>query len=105
MLSQKSNIYNMKYEDLIKISDPYKVYIKFKKMYPSNSEIKISTRKDKKYMIYNPDNGKWFHFGSKMSDWTRHGDTRRRINFLIRNQRWADSDIYSAAYASYNLLW
>ena len=95
----------MKYEDLIKISDPYKVYIKFIETYPCDSEIKISTRKDKKYMIYNPDKGKWFHFGSTMEDYTKHQDQQRRINFLIRNQRWADSDIYSAAYASYNLLW
>jgi hypothetical protein len=95
----------MKYEDLIKISDPYKVYIKFIETYPCDSEIKISTRKDKKYMIYNPDKGKWFHFGSTMEDYTKHQDQQRRINFLIRNQRWAEADMYSAAYASYNLLW
>jgi hypothetical protein len=47
----------MKYEDLIKISDPYKVYIKFKEIYPCVSHIAISTRKNKKYMIYNPENG------------------------------------------------
>ena len=95
----------MKYEDLIKISDPYKVYIKFIETYPCDSEIKISTRKDKKYMIYNPDKGKWFHFGSTMEDYTKHQDQQGRINFLIRNQRWAERDMYSAAYASYNLLW
>ena len=95
----------MKYEDLIKISDPYKLYIKFIETYPCDSEIKISTRKDKKYMIYNPEKGKWFHFGSKMEDMTRHGDTTRQIKFLIRNQRWAEADMYSAAYSSYYLLW
>ena len=56
-------------------------------------------------MIYNPDKGKWFHFGSTMEDYTKHQDQQRRINFLIRNQRWAEADMYSAAYASYNLLW
>jgi len=96
----------MKYEDLIKISDPYKVYIKFKETYPCDSEIKISTRKDKKYMIYNPENGKWFHFGSSnYSDYTKHKDQQRRINFLIRNQRWSEAYMYSAAYSSYYLLW
>ena len=96
----------MKYEDLIKISDPYKVYIKFIETYPCDSKIKISTRKDKKYMIYNPENGKWFHFGSSdYSDYTKHKDQQGRINFLIRNQRWAEADMYSAAYASYYLLW
>ena len=95
----------MKYEDLVLISDPYKVYSKFKKIYPRDSDIKISTRKNKKYMIYDPNIKKWFHFGSTMTDWTRHGDTRRRINFLRRNKRWADADMYSSAYASYILLW
>ena len=95
----------MKYEDLIKISDPYKVYIKFKEIYPCDSEIKISTRKNKKYMIYNPEKDKYIHFGSTMEDYTKHQDQQGRINFLIRNQRWAEADMYSAAYASYYLLW
>jgi len=52
-----------------------------------------------------PEINEWFHFGSTMSDYTRHGDTKRRIIFLRRNAKWADADIYSAAYASYYLLW
>jgi hypothetical protein len=56
-------------------------------------------------MIYNPENGKWFHFGSTMEDYTKHQDQQRRINFLIRNQRWAEADMYTSAYASYYLLW
>jgi hypothetical protein len=95
----------MKYEDLIKISDPYTVYTKFKKIYPSDSDIRISTRKTKKYMIYGPNIKKWFHFRSTMSDYTRLGDTKKQINFLRRNKPWADADIYTLAYASYYLLW
>ena len=95
----------MKYEDLIKISDPYKVYIKFKETYPCDFHIAISTRKNKKYIIYNPEKDKYIHFGSTMEDYTKHNDQQRRIHFLIRNQRWAESDMYSAAYASYTLLW
>jgi len=96
----------MKYEDLIKISDPYKVHIKFKETYPCDSEIRISTRKDKKYMIYNPENGKWFHFGSSnYSDYTKHKNQQRRIIFLIRNAKWTERDMYSPAFASYTLLW
>ena len=56
-------------------------------------------------MIWDSDKEKWFHFGSTMSDWTRNGDTKRRTNFLRRNKKWAESDIYTPAYASYNLLW
>ena len=94
----------MKYEDLMKISDPYTVYTQFKSIYPCDSHIVISTRNNKKYMIYVPHLDKYIHFGSTMEDYTKHKDTRRRINFLIRNQKWADADIYSAAYASYTLL-
>ena len=71
----------MKYEDLILISDPYTVYTKFEKIYPSDSEIRISTRENKKYMIYDPNIKKWFHFGSTMTDYTFHRDLQRRINF------------------------
>jgi len=95
----------MKYEDLIKISDPYTVYTKFKKIYPCDSEIRISTRKNKKYMIYVPHLDKYIHFGSTMEDYTRHTDKKRRMNFLRRNAKWADADIYTPAYASYTLLW
>ena len=95
----------MKYEDLVLISDPYTVYTKFKKIYPRDSDIKISTRKNKKYMIYDIEKHKWFHFGSTMEDYTFHRNLQRRTNFLRRNKKWAESDIYTPAYASYTLLW
>ena len=56
-------------------------------------------------MIYDTDKEIWFHFGSNMSDYTRHGNTQRRTNFLRRNKKWAESDIYTPAYASYTLFW
>ena len=37
----------MKYQDLVKISNPVIVNKKFKETYPCDSQIKISTRKDK----------------------------------------------------------
>ena len=95
----------MKYEDLVLNSDPYTVYTKFKKICPCDSDIKISTRENKKYMIYDPNIKKWFHFGSTMEDYTFHKDLQRRLKFKTRNRRWADADIYSSAYASYNLSW
>ena len=45
-------------------------------------------------MIYDTDNGKWFHFGSTMEDYTFHRDLQRRLKFKTRNKRWAESDIY-----------
>ena len=53
----------MKYDDLIKISDPFIVYNKFKQIYPCNSELRIPSKKNRKYKIWNPKNEKWFHFG------------------------------------------
>ena len=95
----------MKLEGLIEISNPYTVYTKFKKIFPRDSEIKISTRKNKKYMIYDPNIKKWFYFGSTMTDYTFRRDLQRRLKFKTRNRRWADADIYTPAYASYYLLW
>ena len=65
----------------------------------------IQRMKNKKYMIYDPEKDKYIHFGSTMEDYTKHQDQQRRINFLIRNQRWAEADMYTSAYASYYLLW
>ena len=56
-------------------------------------------------MIYDTNIKKWFHFGSTMEDYTKHKDKHRRINFFIRNQKWAEADMYTAAHASYYLLW
>ena len=95
----------MKYDDLIKISDPFIVYNKFKQIYPCDSDLGISTRKNKKYMIWDPEKEKWFHFGSTMEDYSFHGDIKRRDNFLRRNHKWKDANIYTPAYASYTLLW
>jgi hypothetical protein len=94
----------MKYQELVKISDPKIVYIKFIKLYPPESHIKISNRAGKKYAIFNPHAQKYFHFGSTMPDFTRHKDIERRSKFLKRNNRWKYSDMYTPAHASYFLL-
>ena len=65
----------------------------------------VSTRKDKKYMIKNPQ-GKWVHFGQwGAEDATKHKDTIRINNFKKRNAKWANSPKWSPAYLSYYLLW
>ena len=53
----------MKYQELVKISDPAIVYRKFINLYPPESHIKISNRAGKKYAIFNPHTQKYFHFG------------------------------------------
>jgi len=68
------------------------------------NQVHESSRKDKKYMVF--DGNKMVHFGQMgFEDYTKHGDEKRRSNFMKRNHRWANSPIYSPAWLSYNLLW
>ena len=56
-------------------------------------------------MIIEPYTNKMIHFGSTMADYTFHKDEKRRSNFLKRNARWRDLNMFSPAYLSYKLLW
>ena len=96
----------MKLEELSKISNPKEVYRKFKDNgYDEYTNIYVSTRKDKKYMIIEPYTNKMIHFGSTMADYTFTKDEKKRSNFLKRNARWRDLNMFSPAYLSYKLLW
>ena len=89
-------------------SNPQIVFQKAKRMYGDDVEIKLSTRKDKKYMLLNPNNNKWIHFGTMkppMEDYTKHKDKLRRDKFRIRNKKWANQDEYTPSFMSYWLLW
>ena len=67
--------------------------------------VQVSTRKDKKYMVINP-NGNKIHFGAwGMEDFTKHKDKERRMNFQKRNKKWATASKWSPAFLSYALLW
>ena len=93
-----------KEEDIKLYSNPDKVYKDAKKLYGKDIEFDISTRKDKKYMIFY--NGRWVHFGQMgYEDWTRHRNEQRRQAFRIRNKKWANSPKWSASFLSYHLLW
>lgn len=68
--------------------------------------IYYSTRKDKKYMIINPDTHKRVYFGQMgYEDFTKHLDYNRRHQFRQRNASWASAPKYSPAWLSYYLLW
>lgn len=93
-------------ENIELYSNPKTVLLRAKKMYGPDVEIDYSTRKDKKYMILNPNTNKWVHFGLMgYEDYTKHKDKLRRELFLIRNAKWSKSDEYSPSYLSYHLLW
>ena len=87
-------------------TNPNKVFQNAKRIYGNNVQIKLSTRKDKKYVLLNPDTNTWVHFGQKgYQDYTKHQDNKRRQLFKIRNQKWAEHDLYTPGFLSYSLLW
>lgn len=91
-----------KINELSKYSD-FDLVKKMGRKYGIN-DIKISTRKDKKYMILH--DGKLIHFGQMgYEDYTKHRDLHRAELFKKRNAKWADAEKYSPAFLSYYLLW
>jgi len=93
----------MKESELRKISNPERVFKKFKKL-GLGGTIHISNLKDKKYYVMTPE-GRKVQFGSRMEDYTYHRDKQRRDNFKSRNRKWKTAYKYSPAYLSYHLLW
>ncbi len=61
--------------------------VKKKARYYNLNPIYASTRKNKKYMVF--DGNKWIHFGAMgYSDFTKNHDTTRRNAFRSRNRAW-----------------
>jgi hypothetical protein len=92
--------------DIELVSNPRRVFKNAIKIYGDDVEFDFSTRKDKKYMIKDPNNNKWVHFGSiDYEDFTKHNDKERLKKFRQRNHKWANMPKYSSGYMSYHLLW
>ena len=75
----------------------------------SDAKIFMSTRKDKKYRIYDKNSDKWIHFGQLgYEDYTKHKDSSRRTNYLARSKSirgdWKKNK-YSSNNLSIHLLW
>lgn len=84
-------------------SDPEKVQQKANKF---GLDIKLSTRKNKKYMFLHPETKRWIHFGDlNYEDYTKHMNENRRRLFSIRNRDWENAERYSPRWASWNLTW
>ena len=91
-----------KLDKLREYSDPE--YVMWKAQELGYNPIHESSRKDKKYMVF--DGHKMIHFGQMFAtDYTKHLDDRRRINFRKRNWRWEYTPQYSASNLSFTLLW
>ena len=83
--------------------------LKNAKSYLGNDAIILpSTRKNKKFMIMNPEN-KYVHFGDKRyEDFTQHKNKDRQQNYLKRSSNikgnWKNNK-YSPNNLSMNILW
>jgi hypothetical protein len=91
-----------KLRELRNYSDPEYVMNKAKMM--GLNPVHESSRKDKKYMVF--DGRTMVHFGQMgYEDATKHNDLNRINRFKKRNWKWQNSPKYSPAYLSYYLLW
>jgi hypothetical protein len=91
-----------KLKELRNFSDPDYVMNKAKMM--GLNPVHESSRKDKKYMVF--DGRKMVHFGQMgYYDWTYDRDEERRNRFKKRNWKWKNSPKYSPSYLSWFLLW
>ena len=89
------------YSDIREVQKKAKKYL--------GKEVQPSTRKDKKFMVYDDNNRKWVHFGQMgYEDFTRHRDPIRRERYRKRAMNikgnWRDNP-YSPNNLSINILW
>lgn len=96
-----------KYTELVQYSNPQKVSRNLQRYLPG-TKLYISTRKNKKYMVQQPD-GTWSHFGQMgYQDYTKHHDDVRRIHYIQRASRihgdWKNN-MYSPNNLSMQVLW
>ena len=91
-----------KLRELRNYSDPEYVMNKAKMM--GLNPVHESSRKDKKYMVF--DGRTMVHFGQMgYEDATKHNDSNRINRFKKRNWKWRNSTKYSPAWLSWFLLW
>jgi len=98
-----------KQDEVYKYSNPEKVQEKANEYLGKDVIVYRSTKKDKKYMVFNPETDKLIHFGQMgYEDFTKHQDEKRRQNYLRRTANmkgnWKDNK-YSANNLSRNILW
>lgn len=92
-------------KDIYDYSNPSIVQENARNYLGKNAKVFFSTRKDKKYMMKDPE-GKWVHFGQYgFQDYTLHQDEERRRKFRNRNAKWKDAERWSPAWLSWHLLW
>ncbi len=102
--------YEDKIQQLLEVSNPKEVIIKAIEYFKDpNIKVHLSTKKNKKYMILNPQKAKMVHFGDiRYEDYTKHKDQERREAYLARAAKIKGSwifDKFSANNLAMHLLW
>lgn len=91
-----------KLKELRNYSDPE--YVMNKAIMMGLNPVHESSRKDKKYMVF--DGRTMIHFGQMgYEDATKHNDLDRINRFKKRNWKWQNSPKYSPAWLSWFILW
>lgn len=72
-------------------------------------QLEKSDKLNKKFKIKLKDANSWIYFGARgMSDFTKHKDSKRRLNYEKRHrsrENWTSSGMNSAGFWSRWLLW
>jgi len=98
--------YEGKYYTLTGFSNPEKALMRANQIFGDDVKLYISNRKNKNYMLLNPETNKYIHFGYLFNeDNTYNDDFKKLYTFKKRNQRFKDREPYSSAYLSYHILW
>lgn len=98
-----------KRKEITKYSDLNVVQQKAYDYLGSDGTIYFSYRRDKKFMVFNPNTNRFVHFGQYgFEDYTKHKDEDRRMRYLKRAMNikgnWKGNP-YSANNLSINILW
>jgi hypothetical protein len=96
-------------DEIYDYSDPHKAQENATNSYGKDGQLYRSTRKDKKYMIIDPQTNKFVHFGAiGYEDATKHNDLNRVKRYLKRAENikggWKN-DEYSPNNLSIRILW
>jgi hypothetical protein len=79
-------------KDIDLYSDPQLVLKKVHKIFGKDTDLYLSTRKNKKFMILNEEGNKFIHFGLyPYEDFTKTKDKTKRDAFKSRNHKWANA--------------
>lgn len=96
-------------DDIWKYSNPITVQKNAYEILGDDAQIYKSMKKDKKYMIWSPNEDKWIYFGAMgYEDYTKHNDWDRRRRYRARAENikgdWLMNE-YSPNNLSIHLLW